>query len=332
MSIPAPARSAVRRPLVAGLLALLILLIAALFWPPSSRLSRSQPDPVAGFDEARERIRRMWEDESHEVIPECRTQALLHGQKTARVIVFVHGYTSCPAQFTQLGELFVKDGANVFIPAIRYHGLPDRMNARHAQLTAEDLVGYADDVVDIARGLGDSITVAGLSLGGTVAGWVAENRPDVETAVLIAPVFGYEVVPPLLALPAANLFRRLPDKFEWWDTAQREKMAPPYAYPRYSRRALAQLLLLSASVFSDSRQGAAAVSRILVITNANDTLVNNRMASRLADNWRRSGKVDVADYEFPRALRLGHDLIDPNIPGQKTGIVYSRIRELMARQ
>jgi carboxylesterase len=329
---PALHRPGSARAIMLALFVVIIAVIAILFWPPPASLSTASPDPVATFDEARERIRAMWEKEGVEVIPECRTQALLQGRKTARVIVFLHGYTSCPAQFLKLAQSFVADGANVLIAAVPFHGLPDRMTPRHSELTAQDLAAYADDVVDVARGLGDSVTVMGLSMGGTIAAWIAENRSDVDLAVVISPVFGYAMVPTPLTLAAANLFRRLPDKFEWWDTTEREQAPPSYAYPRYSRRALAQLLLFSSAVLRDSHSGVPGVRRILVVTNANDSLVNNHLTLRLAENWHRSGRARVGTYEFPEHERLGHDLIDPNIPRQRTDFVYSRLRELMRQE
>ena len=44
--------------------------------------------------------------------------------------------------------------------------------------------------VDIAAGLGDQVTIAGLSAGGVVAAWAAQHRRDVHRAVLIAPSLG----------------------------------------------------------------------------------------------------------------------------------------------
>ncbi|NJP05385.1 MAG: alpha/beta hydrolase [Chloroflexaceae bacterium] len=50
---------------------------------------------------------------------------------------------------------------------------------------------YASESVDIARGLGRHVTIAGISVGGTIAGWAAQFRADVDCAVLIAPALGW---------------------------------------------------------------------------------------------------------------------------------------------
>ena len=44
--------------------------------------------------------------------PDCGSILLDHGQRTGRAVAFMHGITSSPVQFRQLGELFHARGAN----------------------------------------------------------------------------------------------------------------------------------------------------------------------------------------------------------------------------
>src|SRR5262249_53762108 len=107
-----------------------------------------------------------------------RSRLLTHGQKVDRAIVLVHGITNCPQQFAALGDQLFGAGWNVLIPRLPRHGLCDRMTSALAQLTAAELRDYADGVLDIAAGLGDEVTIAGLSAGGVVAAWAAQHRHD----------------------------------------------------------------------------------------------------------------------------------------------------------
>ena len=49
-------------------------------------------------------------------------------------------------------------------------------------LTAGELRACSNSMVDIAHGLGEHVTYAGLSAGGTMAAWVAQNCAHVDKA------------------------------------------------------------------------------------------------------------------------------------------------------
>ena len=56
-----------------------------------------------------------------------------------------------------------------------------------ASLTSEGLIAYGNEAVDVATGLGDKVTVLGLSGGGAVAAYLAQSRADIDLAVPVAP-------------------------------------------------------------------------------------------------------------------------------------------------
>src|SRR5439155_14264405 len=121
--------------------------------------------------------------------------------------------TSSPVQFRELGELFFQRGYNVFIPRMPRHGYRDRLSRDHATLTVAEFKAYASHTVATARGLGDHLTVAGLSVSGVLACWCAQRCSEVDLAVPIAPAFGpyglpFQLVPGLVKLGKAlpNLF------------------------------------------------------------------------------------------------------------------------------
>jgi alpha-beta hydrolase superfamily lysophospholipase len=287
----------------------------------------SDPHPVSSYGEAVQRIETIQAQEASGFNPVCQLQFMTHGQKVERAIVLVHGYSTCPEQFHSLGTAFYDLGYNVLIAPLPHHGLADRMTSEQAQLTADELAAYADVVMDIAKGLGDHITMVGLSGGGVTTAWAAQLRSDLDLAVIIAPGFGFHQIPTRLTVPVMNLYSVLPNSFQWFDPALKEAGVPAYAYPRYSTYALREILRLGFATQAQARQTAPAARSILVVTNANDKSVNNALTEVVAGYWRDQG-ANLRTYEFGAELQLGHDLIDPTQPDARTDIVYPKLIEL----
>jgi carboxylesterase len=174
--------------------------------------------------------------------------------------------------------------------------------------------------------------LAGISGGGVVTAWAAQHRNDLDLAVLISPGFGFGPIPTPLTDPAMKLFRWLPNFYKWWDPKLKEAIGPAYAYPRIASHALVQILLLAYAVRTSARGELPAAGAILVVTNANDTAVNNVLTSRVISLWRARGARALRTFEFDASLELGHDLIDPSQPDQRTDIVYPKLIELISGQ
>jgi carboxylesterase len=255
---------------------------------------------------------------------------MTHGRRVEGAVVFWHGFTSCPQQFNQLGQIFYQLGYNVLIPRLPHHGLTDRLSPAQAHLAAEDLLDLVEEALDLAHGLGEQVTVVGFSAGGVLAGWAAQHRSDIQQAVIISPAFGLKVVPPALSKPAARLLLAGPNRFRWWNTQYKaEAPGPQHAYPRYSTRALGQILRLGLAVRFAARQSRPAVPSILVITNPNDWAVNNDMTAEIAHYWQNNGAGQVQTYRFDAGLELGHDLIDPDQVAQQVETVYPILVDLI---
>src|SRR5438132_14085120 len=124
------------------------------------------------------------------VNPDCPTRLYTHGQATERALVLLHGFTNCPRQLDDLGKDFFARGWNVLIPRYPRHGYTDRLNTAIAELRADHLVAVANRAAEVGAGLGERLAVAGLSLGGILAGLLAQTRDDLDRAVLIAPMLG----------------------------------------------------------------------------------------------------------------------------------------------
>jgi esterase/lipase len=262
--------------------------------------------------------------------PLCRVQFMTHEKKAERAIILVHGYTNCPLQFIELGRRFFDLGYNVLIPPIPHHGLCDLMTKAHGALTAEELEAYADESVDIARGLGDHVIMMGISLGGLVTAWTAQARPEIDLAVAIAPSFSAKAIPAPLTATLMNVFSLLPDSFEWWNPALKDKMPPPHGYPVYSRHAMANVFRLAFAIRADIQRRPPKAKRIVMVFNPNDDAVDNVLNMEVAKAWQEKG-ANLTTYEFEADLMLVHDLVDPTQPLQKIDIVYPRLIDLVDR-
>lgn len=302
----------------------LFLSVLLLFIPWNTSSLHSRPQPVKTYTEALQRIDDLKSSESRAMNPVCNAQLLTQGKSVKRAIILVHGYTSCPQQFMELGTRFYRQGYNVLLAPMPHHGLSDRMTEAHSKLTAEELARYADQMVDIAQGLGDTVIMMGLSAGAVVTAFAAKNRRDLDIAVLISPAFGYKKVPTIATSAAMNAFSVLPNGYGWWDVEKQEQGGVPHGYPRYSQRALAQALRLSYA----ARSGKPKAGKILVVTNPNDEAINNEITYEEIKDWRKQ-KIKFETYEFPAALKLPHDLIEPLAPEGNIEVVYGKLVELV---
>jgi alpha/beta hydrolase family protein len=244
------------------------------------------------------------------VNPACHTRLYTHGQQTERALVLLHGFTNCPRQFDDVGKDFFSRGWNVLIPRYPRHGYTNRLNTAIAELRADHLVAAANRSVDAGFGLGARLTVAGLSLGAALAGYMAQTREGIDRTVMIAPMFGLKPIPGPLLSAASRLAYVLPNFYIWWNSRLKDKIGPPHGYPRLSTHAYAALFEVGRRLFSEARKAAPRSDPITVITNAAEPRLDNRFTYQLIDLWRQLG-THVETFEFPLSEGLPHDLVDP---------------------
>ena len=258
----------------------------------------------------------------------CASRALLHGRRTPRAAVLLHGITNCPQQWVQLAAELHRDGRNVLVPRYPRHGLRDRLNTEISRLTAPELVEAAETALAAAAGLGEKVTVIGLSLGGVLAAWLAERDEAVDVAVMVAPLFGIRRLParalPLLRAAAV----RGPNLYLWWDRGLKSRLLPEHGYPRVATRAFGALLELGRQVESGARRSGPRARTLVCLTNAADPAVDNGATRRLVRRWREHG-ADVREYEFAAGLGLPHDVIDPAHRATAVERVYPVLLDLV---
>ncbi len=242
--------------------------------------------------------------------------------------MLLHGFTNCPQQMDGLGRPLFERGWNVFIPRYPRHGYSDRLNTSIAELRVEHLIALANRSAEVGAGLGERFTVAGLSLGAILAGLVAQTRNDVDRAVLIAPMLGLKPIPGPALTALSNLAVRIPNFYLWWNRKVRERIGPPYGYPRFSTHAYAALFQAGRRLVKAARAGPPKAQSLAVITNAAEPRLDNRFTYRLIDSW-RGHRANVETYEFLVADRLPHDLIDPGNAAQNNALVYPIITRLI---
>jgi carboxylesterase len=288
--------------------------------PPDSLLSH--PHPAAGYAEALERLADLQARDGPNVHPRAHTLFLSHGAATERVVVWFHGYTDSPNQFARLAQLSFERGSNVLVPRLPHHGLSDPLTPDTALLTAEMLARSADEALDIAAGLGQQVVVGGLSMGGVISAWLAQQRREVVQAVLLAPAFGAFVIPAPLTRLVGEAAARLPNSFEWWDPINKAGIRQPeISYPRYARRGVAAFLRLSYAMQDLARYSPPAARRIWVITTETDMAISQPMVQRVVKLWRAQG-TQVQTHRFPAGLGLDHNFVDPGHPKQRVDIVF----------
>jgi len=313
------------------LLITLFLFIAYLFLMPI-RIQQlvSKVNPSWSYQESVRRINDLRRFDGDDVSPDGRVIFLARGEKTHSAIVFFHGNTNSPRQFEALGKIFYEKGYNVLIPRVPHHGFRDRMTKDLARLTARELAQLSDASVDIARGLGQKITVVGFSMGANMAGWVAQNRSDVDKAVIIAPFWGWKGLPTWFFKPLINLLCLLPNMFVWWDRKGKTALTgPTSSYFGFATRGVGQIMRLGWSVMTAARRVAPKARAIVVITSALDDTVNEKNLDRVVCEWQRHSGIKVTRFKFDRSLDVFHDLIDPEQPYEKTAVVYPRLIELI---
>lgn len=94
----------------------------------------------------------------------------------------LHGFTGNPVTMRPLAEAFVEAGFTVSMPRLPGHGttLEDMDTTSWADWSAEVERAYAE-----LAGVTEKVVVAGLSMGGTLACWLAARHPEIAGLVLI---------------------------------------------------------------------------------------------------------------------------------------------------
>jgi carboxylesterase len=319
--------------LIIVLIVIFFLILVFFGTRPFKLRTEIKSNPAGSYNESVTRVEQILSDEAKiiELNPVCGTKLLSHGESVDNVIVFLHGFTSCPDQFAKLGEEYFEQGYNVYIPRVPRHGIKDRLGNPLKGLTAEELAEFATQSADIAQGLGKRVIVAGLSGGGSMTTWLSQERADVDLAAPISPFLGIGFIPRIFNRPLANLLLLAPDFFQWWDPIHKENNpnSATYSYTRYPTHALIENMRLGYIAEEDAKRIKPAAGAILTITNANDDSINNAVVAEFEKMWQDHGEQFLETYQFPKEFGLPHDLITANRPDGNIELVYPKLHELI---
>lgn len=285
------------------------------------------PAPAQDWTEAQARFASLQAAEGDTIAPHCRTGLLTHGKRTSQAIVLLHGFTNCPHQFQKLAPLLHARGHNVLNLRLPGHGYADRLTTQLLEMTESALIDRTTTAIDIACGLGEQVTVIGFSLGGVLAGWAAQQRPDVKGAVLISPAIGVQALPANRRRLYGHLLALLPNFYQWWHPSLKEREVEPlHAYPRFASHALAALLRIGLILRDSVGRKRPGATQLMVITNPSDPVVDNQTVAQVVAAWQAHG-LAVTTHSFPVEWQLLHDLIDPLQPEQQVERVYPLLLE-----
>jgi esterase/lipase len=294
-----------------------LLATAGALLPLRTRELRSRARPSSAYQESVRRIAAIQAAEQPLVNRFGGTVLMAHGGHAPKVAVLLHGLTATPRQMQLLGDQLYERGYDVFIPRMPMHGERGRTVTALSGLTADTLRAFADDAIDIARGLADTVDVLGLSGGATLAAWIAQHRPEVRHVVIVSPALALSRLPRALEDPAMQTLARLPNL----NVGASADTSKPQVYAGFSTRAVAQTMRLGAEVRAQADHVKPAASAIAVVTNANDRTVDAGAALALADLWNEHGAV-IVRYSFNAALGLPHDLVDQGESCGDAKVVY----------
>lgn len=230
----------------------------------------------------------------------CRSQFFIQPKRAAKVLLFFHGFTAAPYQFATMGEAFRKAGYTVLIPLLPGHGQAGSWNATTPPPLPNDSDAYKQFGLywlQQARSLGDQVVVGGLSGGGTLAGWLAQERPqDIDRALLFAPYLSS-------SNKMLDLFISVANSYVKWQIPPEAQVV---GYDGFQMTALRTLLRLGGEVLD--RSGRQNSAPMFIVSTEVDRAVNNDDHRTLFNNiLKRQPKSWY--HIFDRVLNIPHTMM-----------------------
>ncbi|MFL5616341.1 MAG: alpha/beta hydrolase [Gemmatimonadaceae bacterium] len=306
-------------------LALAFLGITACVHPATVAPPEARPvAPALTYQESISRIAMRQIADDSVVARGGRSILMTHGAQAPRVIVLLHGFTDAPVQFEVLGKRFFAGGDNVYIPRLPHHAERVAPVRSLGKVRATELTDFGDAIIDEARGLGDTIIVAGLSAGGAIAGHIAQTRREVRRVVLIAPAIGPGRINDDESRALIVLAARLPEitRTEKPDSIQ------PDLIQGLTTHGLAEVLRLGQLVRDKAERGSPGASEIVFLLNELDQTVSEAASMALAQSW-FDHDATVTVYRFGKALKLPHNLMAVAEHGGNLEIVLPVVEALV---
>jgi pimeloyl-ACP methyl ester carboxylesterase len=261
--------------------------------------------------------------------PNGRTITHIHGVRTPRAIVLLHGLSTTPAQFERVARDLFERGHNVIVPRLPHHGHANPLSTALARLHAEELYAAAAEYVAVAQELGERVTFAGFSLGGMMTAWIGQHHA-IDRCIPISPFLGVAMIPNRFMGAVAEQLLRLPNRFHWWNPILRER-GPANGYPRYATHAIGHMHRIARALLEEARTVGPLAGHCTIVTNAAEIAVNNYAIRRLYKSWRRQrpGAVELVRIT---GLPLSHDIVSPLRPWRLADRVHPQLLDAIDPQ
>jgi carboxylesterase len=206
-------------------------------------------------------------------------------------VLVIHGFGGSPRSLQELGEHLVAAGYTVALPLLAGHGrTPEAMEASRWTEWTDDV----EQAYQWLRGRTDTMFVCGLSMGGTLALWIAERHPGLAGLVTINTIIRHPAERVMLWVGRLRIPR-------WVKAIGNDAMAEGVderAYDRLPMRSTHELALLS-------REVRAGLGRIacpaLVFSSAVDHVVPPANQEEI---YRAIGSVDKTFVELRDCYHL----------------------------
>lgn len=285
--------------------------------------------PDERYAHAQVRLARFLERDTGRIADDCRTMIFEHGDRVTDATVLLHGLSASPRQLLATARALHERGHNVFVPRLPRHGHRGRYSRALATMDSRQLKACALESLEIARGLGERVHVAGFSLGGLLTCYLAQTQP-VYRAVALSPFLGVSWLPGRLRGAVARLALSLPNQLYWWDPILRDRQLPAHGYPQYATHAVAHGLSLAEELFALARTQAPAAEHITLLVNRFDPAINTRAIHKLAALWKQHRPEALEVIHLTR-IPIVHDIVEPKRFPEVAERVNRRLVELIDR-
>jgi carboxylesterase len=241
----------------------------------------------------------------------------------SRGILLLHGFGDTPQTLALLANELHSAGYDVRVPLLPGHG---RTFESFAASRHKDWLSFARDELKAMRATHESVTLAGLSMGGAIAVILAAENPDTPTLVMMAPYMDMPFTHKIAAFGyrfwGADRKRPGNSPGSIRDPVERAKNV---GYGAYSARLLHELSRLAAK----ARRCLPRVTMpTLIVQSRTDPRIKPRIAERtLASLGSRekkivwiegAGHIITVDYGREQVFREVRQWIDAHVPSLTT--------------
>ena len=232
--------------------------------------------------------------------------------KTPLSIIYLHGYSATRQETVPLSdELAAELGANLFYTRLSGHG---RTSAAMAEPTINDWLNDTMEAFEIGKRLGDKVIVIGVSTGGPLAAWLAEqpNTDEALAYVLMSPNFApRDSNAEVLTLPWAKQFAPLilGSTYSWEPQNEGHAQYWTHSYP-----STALVTMMGLVKFVRESDLGSIEKPMLVIYSPKDQVINSEeVERRFAQIGSETKELQaIEDTGNPENHVLAGDILAPN--------------------